>query len=133
MAMAINTHPQIKRSIYPFLGNNHYLLRLFIPIFSIWLLIVGLALAGDTESKSKESKRIIIGSYTLVSVTPASRKNYDFAYRAKATNKGKIALSSLVVSLESEHKESFGAIDTEWSIGSIAVGATATSTDTFTP
>ena len=74
----------------------------------------------------------LLGNYTLVSVTPGSGKNFDFAYRATATNKGKASLSSLVVSLESEDKESFGAIDTELSFGPIAVGATATSTDTFT-
>lgn len=102
-------------------------LRQLISILSIWLLVSGLALASGTVSSP-----IIIGNYTLVSVTPAGGKNYDFAYRADVTNKGKTALSSLGLTLTAACRKSFSVIDGELSFGPIAIGKTATSTDTFT-
>jgi|CXWL01.1.fsa_nt_gi RHS repeat-associated protein len=114
-------------SIPAFFGNTHSSLGLFIAILSIWLWTSGLAFAGSTVSNP-----IIISNYTLISVTPAGGKNYDFAYRATATNKGKTALSSLVMTLTAACKSSFSAIDAELSFGPIARGKSAISTDTFT-
>jgi len=82
-------------------------------------MVSGLALAVDRDT---ESKKILIGNYTLVSVTPVDGKNFDFAYRVDATNKGKSALSSLVLKLTFEAKKSFNAIDAELSFRPIAAG-----------
>jgi hypothetical protein len=101
------------------------------PGLSLIFLVFFLGLFTNTASFASGTtpNPIAIGNYTLVSVSPAGGKNYDFAYRATATNKGKTALSSLVMALTAACKTSFNAIDGEISFGPIALGKSATSTE----
>lgn len=126
MAVTQTTISLGKRSIPAFFSTRCCALRLFIPILSIWLLSAGLPLESSTILNP-----ILISNYTLVSVTPAGGRNYDFACRATATNKGKAAISSLVLSLTLPCKKSYNAIESELNSDSYSEGAAATNSDTL--
>lgn len=95
------------------------------------ILLLGLSTTVLTLASDRRPP-LRIGHYTLITVTQASGNNYDFAYRAKATNKNANALPPSRFIVTPASPKGFQVIDLQLSSGPIAAGATIPSIDTLT-
>ncbi|MDQ1302502.1 MAG: hypothetical protein QG595_485 [Pseudomonadota bacterium] len=101
----------------------------------------GGAPAGGGDSDESSSPTIAMftagidgftnGTYTLVGSQRAGRTFFDYTYTVKVTNTGTVPLQAVTATVTSQAATTV-VTDASLSFGDIAVGASATSTDTFT-
>jgi PKD repeat protein len=102
----------------------------FSKIFSGLRLITSVPFINPKPAFA-QAEDLTIGNYQLVSKKRSGRTTYDFAFRADITNTGTedaLSVSADLTSLVSTTT----VIEGHLTFGDITVGATATSTDTFT-